>query len=81
MERPTTYHGFLDTIVGNADAIEQEKKRLDAIITEVAARIRKRLTPETLPGLLWCLALKELQRIGPLVGIPVSDSAGHTRYL
>src|SRR5580692_506087 len=81
MERPQTYLGFLDSIAGNAGAIEAEKRRLDLIIAEVGEKIRGRLTAKTVPGLLWHLALKELERITPLVGLPLSDFAGHARYL
>jgi hypothetical protein len=69
VERSKTYYGFLDTIAGNGQAIEQEKNRLDAKIADLGERIRERLTPTTVPGLLWCLALKECERLGRDKGI------------
>lgn len=78
---PRTYYGHLDSIKGNADAIEKEKRRLDKRIARLIRQIERTITPETAPGLLWSVNLKELQRIAPLVGIPVSDLMGHSRYL
>ena len=76
-----TYYGHIDSIKGNAEAIEREKLRLDKRIDRLVQRIERKLTPETVPGLLWSINLKELQHIEPLVGIPVSDLMGHSRYL
>ncbi|MEL6894587.1 MAG: SEC-C metal-binding domain-containing protein [Planctomycetota bacterium] len=79
--QPQTYYGHLDSIKGDADAIENEKQRLDKQIARLIRKIESTITPETAPGLLWSVNLKELQRIAPLVGIPVSDLMGHSRYL
>ena len=76
-----TYYGYIDSIKGNAEAIDNEKLRLDKRIDRLVGRIERKLTPETIPGLLWSINLNELQRIAPLVGIPVSDLMGHSRYL
>jgi hypothetical protein len=81
MGHAETYFGFLDSIAGDAEAIEAEKQRLDQVIAQLCERIRKPLTPSTVPGLLWSLALKELVRIAPGVGNPVSNFAGHARFL
>ncbi len=79
--KPQTYYGHIDSIKGDADAIEKEKTRLDRQIKRMVRRIERKLTPETVPGLLWSLGLKELERVAPLVGIPISDLMGHSRYL
>jgi hypothetical protein len=81
MGHAKTYLGFIDSIAGSAEAIEAEKRRLDQIIAELCERIRKPLTPQTVPGLLSYLALKELLRIAPGVGIPLSNFAGQARFL
>ncbi len=81
MNQPRTYHGFLDTLVGNPAAIDVEKARLDQTIRQISSDIKNQLTPSTVPGLLWHIALKELERVSQLVGIPLSDFAGHARYL
>lgn len=76
-----TYYGHIDSIKGDVKAIDQEKLRLDNQIDRLVQRIERKLTPATVPGLLWSLNFKELQRVAPLVGIPVSDLMGHSRYL
>lgn len=81
MQNSATYFGFLDSIAGNTEAIEREKQRLDTIIADIAGRIRGRLTPTTVPSLLWHLATKEIERISVPIGFPVTDFAGYTRYL
>jgi hypothetical protein len=81
MSRAKTYFGFIDSIAGNVEAIEAEKQRLDQLIAKLCERIRKPLTPETVPSLLSYLALKELLRIAPGVGIPLSNFAGQARFL
>jgi hypothetical protein len=81
MESPHTYLGVLRTRIGDPAAIDEEKKRLDQIILNTGSAIKSRLTPTTVPGLLWHLALKEIERVSPLVGIPLSDFAGHARFL
>jgi hypothetical protein len=81
MERPNTYYGFLDSIAGNTEAIALEKQRLDGAIAGISDRIRKGLTPTTVPGLLCHLALKEIARISTPNRIAVSDFAGQARYL
>lgn len=81
MESSHTYFGHLRKMIGDPAAIDQEKKWLDELIVQIGTSIKSRLTPKTVPGLLWHLALKEIQRVMPLVGIPLSDFAGHARYL
>ena len=39
------------------------------------------MTPTSVPGLLWDLAMREFQRMGPQMGKPVTDFAGQTRFL
>lgn len=78
---PQTYYGHLESIKGDAEAIDNEKRRLDKQIERQIQKVEQTLTPETVPGLLWSLNLKELQHVAPLVGIPVSDLMGHSRYL
>ena len=78
---PETYYGHIDSIKGDVNAIDKEKLRLDKQIARLVQRIERKFTSETVPGLLWSLNLKELQRVAPLVGIPVSDLMGHSRYL
>ena len=81
MESSHTYFGYLRKMIGDPAAIDQEKMRLDELILKIGTSIKSRLTPKTVPSLLWYLALQEIQRVMPLVGIPLSDFAGHARYL
>lgn len=76
-----TYFAHLDTLVGNPAAIDREKERLNRAIADISSELRRRLTPQSVPGLIWHLAIKEIDRVSSLVGISVSDFAGQARYL
>src|SRR5262249_1475962 len=72
---------YLQTIIGDDAAIECEKARLDTIISETSATIKAAISAQTVPSLIWHLTLKEITRLRPLVGIPVSDFPAHARFL
>ena len=76
-----TYFSHLETLIGKPDRIEREKARLDAVIREATSTIKARLTPATVPGLLWDLAMRDFRRMGPQTGQPVTDFAGQSRFL
>ncbi len=75
------YEVYLRTLAGKPAAIRLEKERLGVSIQESVARARSLLTPETAPGLIWSLGIKEIQRVSELVHIQVSNFAGHARHL
>jgi hypothetical protein len=79
--RPVSYFAHLETLIGDDAAIEREKARLDTATREMSASIRVAISEQTVPGLIWHLASKELERIRPLIGIAVSDFAGQARFL
>jgi len=72
---------MLEKLIGDEPAIEREKERLDILIGKISATIKGAITVRSAPGLVWALAIKELQRIRPLVKIRVSDFAGQARFL
>ncbi len=81
MENSPTYFTVLQTIRGNPTAIDQEKKRLEQLIQQTSAELKSRLTPATVPSILWNLAFRDLERMGPQIGKPISDYMGHARFL
>jgi hypothetical protein len=81
METHGTYFTVLQALKGNSTAIDQEKRRLEQLIQEIGSILKARLTSVTVPGLLWDLAFREIGRMGPRIGEPVSDFAGHARFL
>jgi hypothetical protein len=78
---PTNYFAYLHTLIGDDAAIDAEKSRLDKITLDVSATIKAGMTAQSVPSLIWHLAMKEIARVQPLVGIPVSNFAGQARLL
>lgn len=75
------FFAMLEKLIGDEPAIEREKERLDSLIGKISTTIKGAITVRSAPGLVWDLAIKELQRIRPLVSIRVSDFAGQARFL
>lgn len=76
-----TYFSYLQKLIGKPNLIEREKTRLNTLIGEATSTLKARLTPNTVPGLLWELAMRDFRRMGPQIGQAVSDFAGQTRFL
>lgn len=79
--QPSNYFVYLQGIVGDETAIEREKTRLDKVIAETSGKVKAGITERTVPGLIWDLTMKEIERIRPLVGLPVSNFPAHARFL
>ena len=77
----TNYFGYLQGIIGDDAAVDREKARLDIIISETSSRIKAAMSAQTIPSLIWHLTMKEIDRVRPLVGIPISDFPAHARFL
>ena len=79
--QPVSYFAHLEALIGDDVAIEREKAKLDSEIIEMSGSIKAAISGKSVTGLIWYLAVKELERVRPLVGIPISDFAGHARFL
>jgi hypothetical protein len=78
---PQTYYSHLEGMRGDDKRIDAEKVRLDTAIQSIATRIKSVLTTENVSSLIWTLGIKERNRVAQLVGIPISDFAGHAQHL
>lgn len=76
-----SYFAYLQSIRGRPDAIDKEKGRLDSLVGRISQTIKGKVTEKTAASLVWHLAMKEIERVAPLVGVPISDFAGHARHL
>lgn len=81
MKSSENYFSFLSNISGNAEAVEQEKQRLNQKILSFTKQLRRRLTPNVIPYLVWRLAIEERMRVSNLTDIQISDFSGQARFL
>jgi len=70
---------YLRPLIGDTEAIEREKVRLDDLIAKTSSAIKSAISEQTASSLIWHLTSKDLTRMGP--NLPVSDFPSHARYL
>jgi hypothetical protein len=73
------FFDYLMPLIGDSEAIEAEKIRIDELIADASAKIRSAITEKTVGSLIWHITSKEIHRMRP--SIPVSDFPSYARHL
>lgn len=75
------YFEYLFKMKGDNESIDEEKKRIENNIISISSWIKDSITERTASNLIWQLTLKEIERLQPLVGIPISNFGSQARFL